>query len=67
MKQVTTGELLARMLDPSDPEASLRQEIGDAGLKHLASEAREWLRDGETEPPTLETDLAELVERIVNP
>jgi len=61
----TTSQLLGRLLDPTDPESSLRQEIGDGGLEHLLTEARRWLKPGETEPEELEADLAELVERIV--
>lgn len=63
--QPDVSELLARMLDPNDPKAALRQEIEDAGVEHLAREARAWLRAGEQAPHDLEHTLRLVVRSVL--
>ena len=54
---VTAEQLLGRMLDPTDPEAALRQEVELHGVEGVLEEAKRWLREGEELDSSFEADV----------
>ena len=66
-KVMTAEQMLGRMVDPTDPEASLRQEVELVGIEGILEEAVRWLRPGEVLAPDFEADVRLVVSMLDTP
>ena len=66
-KVMTAEQMLGRMVDPTDPVASLRQEVELVGIEGILKEAVKWLRPGEVLAPDFEADVRLVVSMLDTP
>ncbi len=66
-KVMTAEQMLGRMVDPTDPVASLRQEVELVGIEGILEEAVKWLRPGEVLAPDFEADVRLVVSMLDTP